>query len=291
MPAEQSSVFGDVLIAADGINSTARRILYPNEGPPRFSSRMLWRGCLERAPCLTSASMVWAGHADHKFIAYSNSQRSADKNKSLVNWIAELCIRGKDDKDLTPPKTDWTKSVDKSIFEGPFEAWKCGGLEMKDLIEKTEKVFVFPMSDRDPVEQCSFGRLTLLRDSAHALYPIGSNDASQAIVDAESLARYLKATPGDVAAALKAYEVQRLPPTAQIVMANRANGPDHVFQLAEERAPEGFTNVYDVVPRDELEEISKVYKKIDGFGMEKVNTKVQETEQESKILGLKSRED
>jgi 2-polyprenyl-6-methoxyphenol hydroxylase-like FAD-dependent oxidoreductase len=289
-PAELSGVRGDVLIAADGINSTARRILYPGEGPPRFSGRMLWRGCLEREPYLTGASMVWAGHADQKFIAYPISQRSADNNKSLVNWIAELRIRGKDDKDLTPPKTDWTKAVDKSIFEGPFEKWRCGGLEMKDLIDKTGMVFEFPMSDRDPVDQWSFGRLTLLGDSAHAMYPIGSNGASQAIIDAETLAEHLKATE-DVIAALKAYEVERLPPTAQIVMANRANGPDHVLQMAEERAPDGFTNIYDIIPKEELEEIGAVYKKVAGFDMGNVNAKAKATEDESSKLKLSSPKD
>lgn len=290
-PADQSAVSGDVLIAADGINSTARKILYPDEGPPRFSGRILWRGCLEREPYLTGASMVWAGHADQKFIAYPISQRSADKGKSLVNWIAELRVRGKDDKDLTPPRTDWTKAVDKSIFEKPFESWKCGGLEMKDLIDQTEKVFEFPMSDRDPVEQWSFGRLTLLGDAAHAMYPIGSNGASQAIIDAETLAAHMKNATEGVVAALKAYELERLPPTAQIVMANRANGPDHVLQLAEERAPDGFSNVYDIIPKEELEEIGAVYKKIAGFDMEKVNAKARETEEESKKLNLKSPND
>ena len=287
-PAELSGISGDILIAADGINSTARRILYPKEGPPKFSGRMLWRGCLEREPYLTGASMVWAGHADQKFIAYPISQRSTDKGKSLVNWIAELRIRGKDDKDLTPPKTDWTKAVDKSVFEGPFQSWRCGGLEMKDLIDKTEKVFEFPMSDRDPIEQWSFGRLTLLGDAAHAMYPIGSNGASQAIIDAETLAKHLKATTSDIAGALKAYELERLPPTAKIVMANRANGPDHVLQMAEERAPEGFKNIYDVIPKEELEAIGTMYKKVAGFEMDSVNTKAGETDGESERLQLKS---
>lgn len=121
-PAEYTAVTADVLIAADGINSTARRIFYPNEGPPRFSGRMLWRGCIEREPYLTGASMIWAGYADQKFIAYPISRRSADKGKSLINWIAELRIRRKDDKDLTPPKTDWTKAVSKTVFEGPFKS-------------------------------------------------------------------------------------------------------------------------------------------------------------------------
>lgn len=286
LPAEQSEVTGDLLIAADGINSTARKALYPNEGPPRFSGRMLWRGCIERAPYLTGASMVWAGHADQKFIAYPISNRSAEKGKSLVNWIAELRVRSKDDEDLTPPKTDWTKSVDTSVFAGPFESWKCGGLTMRELIDSTEKVYEFPMSDRDPVERWSFGRLTLLGDAAHAMYPIGSNGASQAIIDAETLAKHL--TTMDVVEALKAYETERLPATAKIIMANRANGPDHVLQLAEERAPNGFENVYDVIPKDELESIGAVYKKVAGFEKDGVNSKAVQTEGEAERLGLKS---
>ncbi|PVI01783.1 FAD/NAD(P)-binding domain-containing protein [Periconia macrospinosa] len=281
-------VTSDVLIAADGINSTARRLFYPNEGPPRFSGRMLWRGCIERPPYLTSASMVWAGHADQKFIAYPISQRCAERGTSLVNWIAELRIRSKTDEDVTPPKTDWTKAVSKDVFAGPFASWRCGGLEMKDLINSTDKVFEFPMSDRDPVERWSFGRVTLMGDAAHAMYPIGSNGASQAIIDAEALAKHLSADPSNVEAALKHYEEERLPPTAKIVMANRANGPDHVLQLAEERAPDGFKDVYDVIPKDELEGIGKAYKAVAGFEMEAVNTKARETEGTAEKLGLKS---
>lgn len=286
LPAEMAEVTGDLLIAADGINSTARKILYPDEGPPRFSGRMLWRGCIEQEPYLTGASMVWAGHADQKFIAYPISNRSAEKGKSLVNWIAELRVRSKDDADLTPPKTDWTKSVDTSIFEGPFESWKCGGLKMKQLIDDTEKVYEFPMSDRDPVDRWSFGRLTLLGDAAHAMYPIGSNGASQAIIDAETLAKHL--TTMDVPEALKAYEADRLPATAKIIMANRANGPDHVLQMAEERAPDGFKNIYDVIPKDELESIGSVYKKVAGFEKDSVNDKAVQTEGDAEKQGLKS---
>ena len=286
--AQATAVTGDVLIAADGINSTARRILYPNEGPPRFSGRLLWRGCLERAPYLTGASMVWAGHADQKFIAYPISGRSAKAGKSLVNWIAELRVRDKDDPDLTPPKADWTKAASKDVFAGRFQSWKCGGLEMKKLIEQTEKVYEFPMSDRDPVERWSFDRLTLLGDAAHAMYPIGSNGASQAIIDAECLSKCFTESPDDLVSALIKYQEERLLPTAKIVMANRANGPDHVLQLAEERAPNGFKNIYDVIPKQELDGIGLAYKAIAGFEMGKVNSKAKETDGVADKLGLKS---
>ncbi|KAI1850370.1 hypothetical protein JX265_002268 [Neoarthrinium moseri] len=277
-PAENPTMSGTILIAADGINSTARRLLYPKEGPPHFSGRILWRGCVERDPYLTGASMIWAGHANQKFIAYPISGRSARNGKSLVNWIAELRVRDENDPDVTPPPTDWTKKVPKAKFEGPFSEWTCGGLRMKDLIDSTDSVFEFPMCDRDPVDQWSFGRLTLLGDAAHAMYPIGSNGATQAIIDAETLAKCLVENPDDVPGALKAYQEARLPPTAKIVMANRANGPDHVLQLAHERAPEGFANIYDVIPKEELDGIGAAYKAIAGFERDSVNQKAKETE-------------
>ncbi|ETS84187.1 hypothetical protein PFICI_02212 [Pestalotiopsis fici W106-1] len=285
-PVEIPSMSGSILIAADGINSTARRLLYPNEGPPRFSGRILWRGCIEREPYLTGASMIWAGHANQKFIAYPISGCSARRGKSLVNWIAELRVRDENDPDLTPPPADWTKTVPKEKFAGPFSEWTCGGLQMKDLIDSTEKVFEFPMCDRDPVEQWSFGRLTLLGDAAHAMYPIGSNGATQAIIDAETLAKCLVEKPTDLPGALKAYQDMRLPPTAQIVMANRANGPDHVLQLAHERAPDGFENVYDIIPKEELEGIGAAYKAIAGFERDAVNQKAKDTESLPERFGV-----
>ncbi|POS70599.1 monooxygenase [Diaporthe helianthi] len=273
------SMTGSLLVAADGINSTARRRLYPDEGPPRFSGRMLWRGCTERQPFLTGASMIWAGHANQKFIAYPIGRRGSKSEKSLVNWIAELRVREEGHPDTTPPVTDWTKSVDKSVFQGPFEGWTCGGLKMvEDLIEPTEHVYEFPMCDREPIDKWSFGRMTLLGDAAHAMYPIGSNGASQAIIDAETLASCLSEGIDDVSAALSRYQEGRLPPTAKIVYANRANGPDHVLQLAEERAPGGFDDVYSVIPKEELESIGAKYKAVAGFEMESVNVRATETE-------------
>ncbi|KXX79362.1 3-hydroxybenzoate 6-hydroxylase [Madurella mycetomatis] len=286
------SMTGAVLVAADGIKSTARRLLYPKEGPPRFSGRMLWRGCVERDPYLTGASMVWAGHANQKFIAYPISGRAARRGSSLVNWIAELRVRDENDPDLTPPPTDWTKRVPKERFAGPFAEWSCGGLRMAELIESTDNVFEFPMCDRDPVGQWSFGRLTLLGDAAHAMYPIGSNGATQAIIDAETLAAFLAETantwqqPGVIERALTAYQDVRLPAAAKIVLANRANGPDHVLELAHQRAPDGFANVYDVIPKEELESIGAAYKAVAGFEKEAVNKKARETEDLARRFGV-----
>lgn len=168
---QPTDIITDILIAADGINSTARRLLYPNEGPPNFSGRLLWRGVSLREPFLTGRSMVWAGHADQKFIAYPVGREAEREGKSLVNWIAELRVRHKDDPDLTPPVADWGKLVPKERFASRFDEWTFGFLSIPELIKETAEVSEYPMCDRTPVDRWSFGRLTLLGDAAHPLYP------------------------------------------------------------------------------------------------------------------------
>ncbi|KAF2211278.1 hypothetical protein CERZMDRAFT_43777 [Cercospora zeae-maydis SCOH1-5] len=292
-PAANAEVDAEVVIAADGINSKVRSILYPEEGPPHFSGRILWRGYLEREPFLTSASMVWSGHANQKFIAYPiiNYHDQAE-SKSMVNWIAELRVRDENDPDTTPPvkSGDWLMSVPKERFAGAFKDWTFGFLNVPELIEKTEKVFEYPMCDRDPVGRWSFGRLTLLGDSGHPMYPVGSNGASQAILDAASLTKHLLSwRAGDIEgipAALRAYQDERLPVTAKIVMANRGNGPDHVMQVAYERAPDGFKHINDIITQDELEGIGLAYKAIAGFEIEKVNEAAVQTDGTAAKLGL-----
>ncbi|HYI15934.1 MAG TPA: flavin-dependent oxidoreductase [Thermomicrobiales bacterium] len=258
------------LIAADGIHSVARRRLYPGEGPPRYSGRILWRATTEAEPFLDGRTMIMAGHQHQKFVAYPISRPHAEQGRSLINWIAELDV-----PDWVPPRQDWNRQVAKKRFRERFASWRFDWLDVPSLIDAAEAVYEYPMVDRDPLPRWTHGRMTLLGDAAHPMYPIGSNGASQAILDAESLANHLAATD-NAPAAFQAYDDERRPPTASIVLMNRANGPEQVMQLAEERAPNGFTDIHDVIPQDELEEIAARYKQIAGFSVEQVNRKVTE---------------
>jgi 2-polyprenyl-6-methoxyphenol hydroxylase-like FAD-dependent oxidoreductase len=140
------------------------------------------------------------------------------------------------------------------------------------LIEGAEAVYEFPLVDRNPVPRWSYDRVTLFGDAAHPMFPVGSNGASQAILDAAALAEAL-VTHDDPVAALKSYEAQRLEPTALIVKTNRQHGPEVVMQMAEQRAPQGFKDIETVIPRRELEEVANRYKAIAGFDREKLNAK------------------
>jgi 5-methylphenazine-1-carboxylate 1-monooxygenase len=257
---------GDVLIGADGIHSVVRRNYYPNEGSPPFSGRMLWRAVTEGRPFLSGRSMIMAGHADQKFVAYPICPEAAAKGRALINWVAELRVGG----DQAPIPRDWNRRADKEHFAPAFKGWRFDWLDVPELIQGAETVYEFPMVDRDPVPRWSHGRVTLLGDAAHPMYPVGSNGASQGILDAAALTEALCLEPEPVAA-LKNYEAARLEPTARLVSANRQHGPEVIMQLAEERAPGGFQDVAAVFAPGELEEIASRYKAIAGFDREKLN--------------------
>jgi 5-methylphenazine-1-carboxylate 1-monooxygenase len=256
----------DALIGADGIHSETRRQFYTNEGPPRYSGLMLWRGVTEAEPFLTGRSMIMAGHAEQKFVAYPICSQTARRGRSLINWVAERRVEG---AELT--STDWNRRVDKGIFAPAFESWRFDWLDIPAVIDGAAEVFEFPMSDRDPLPCWSFGHVTLLGDAAHPMYPIGSNGASQAILDAEALASALgESVP--VSEALRKYEQARLGPTTAVVHSNRQLGPEVVLRIVDERAPQGFERLEDVISRQELEEIAQRYKVIAGFDKERLDT-------------------
>jgi 2-polyprenyl-6-methoxyphenol hydroxylase-like FAD-dependent oxidoreductase len=172
--------------------------------------------------------------------------------------------------DYQPELQDWTREVAIEVFNGAFADWKFPWVDIPSLIAQAERVYEFPLADRDPLPRWTFGNMTLIGDAAHPMYPIGSNGASQGILDAEKLSIEL-CKPQTLPTALGNYEAERRPATDKIVLLNRQNGPEQVMQIAEERAPEGFENIETVIPRRELEEFAARYKKTAGFTLEAVN--------------------
>jgi 2-polyprenyl-6-methoxyphenol hydroxylase-like FAD-dependent oxidoreductase len=140
------------------------------------------------------------------------------------------------------------------------------------LIRNCPHAYEYPLVDRDPAPQWMFGCVTLMGDAAHPMYPIGSNGASQAILDARVITREILAH-GPTQAALLAYEAERRPATTDLVLLNRRNGPEQVMQLVEERAPDGYDVVTDVLSQQELEDIAANYKRVAGLQVEGLNAR------------------
>jgi len=256
----------DLLLACDGIHSAVRRQLFPAEGAPHWGGAVLWRGTTLEKPYLSGATMAMAGHEWQKFVTYPISKPDPDTGEALINWIAEL----KYEPGTGWNREDWTRPGDFADFMPSFEDWRFDWLDCPALMKKGGFCYEYPMVDRDPLERWTHGRVTLVGDGAHAMYPIGSNGASQAIVDARVLARELR-DRNIGSDALEAYEEIRRPATSRIVLANRGNGPDQIMQTVEERCGGVFGDISEVLSRQELEDTATAYKKLAGFDIEHLN--------------------
>jgi len=261
------TVHGDVLVAADGIHSTVRSILFPAEGPPRWNGVMMWRGATDWPEFGTGRSMIIAGGTAAKLVVYPIGQGRTAGTK-LTNWA--ICILTGRPGDPLPKRQDWSKPADPAELAGYVGRFRMPPVDHAGLVEATEECFEFPMCDRDPLPYWSRGRVTLLGDAAHPMYPMGSNGAGQAILDATSLSGHL-ARHTDPAEALRAYQDDRLAATSEVVLRNRVGGPERVIDEVERRAPDGFSRIEDVIDAAALDAIVSGYAQASGSSPVQVN--------------------
>jgi 2-polyprenyl-6-methoxyphenol hydroxylase-like FAD-dependent oxidoreductase len=228
---------------------------------------MLWRGAAEWPKFLTGSSMYIAGGMSAKIALYPIAPGSAP-DKRLTNWAIVSRIA---DGEITPAPIDsWSRMgrMDEVI---PYaRRFNVPGVDVEALVRSTSVCWEYPMCDRDPLPHWSYGRVTLLGDAAHPMYPVGSNGAAQAILDARSLADWLRKADHPMQA-LHEYERDRLPKTAEIVRLNRKGGPERVIDEVEKLAPAGFESVERVLSHAEREAIVKGYASTAGFTQSQVN--------------------
>jgi 2-polyprenyl-6-methoxyphenol hydroxylase-like FAD-dependent oxidoreductase len=259
------SAGGDMLVGADGIHSAVRRQLYPHEGAAIFRGIVAFRGAGEIAPYLNGRTMVVIGHRDQRAVIYPISRAAADRGRSLANWV---CIKVVPED--APPPEQWNRRADKSQFIGPYLPWRFDWIDVPGLIEATPEIFQFPFLDREPIPRWSFERVTLIGDAAHPMYPIGSQAGSQAVVDARVLGAAVGAF-ADPVEALARYEAMRMPAMNRLAAQNRNLGAENVLQIVEERAPDGFTRLADVISDEELNATSRDFKALAGLDLEAIN--------------------
>lgn len=261
-------VDGAVIVAADGIHSAIRRQMHPDEGEPIWNGCVLWRGTTRAEPFFGGAAMALAGHGTQRIVAYPITNPDPETGLATLNWIAELRV----DPAQGWNKEDWNRAADIADFLPQFEDWRFDWLDAPALIRGAGQVFEYPMVDRDPLDQWTFGRATLMGDAAHPTYPVGSNGASQAIVDARLIGAALL-EHGVTPAALRAYEAICRPQTTGVIRANRGSGPDAILQQIEDLCGGQFDTIEDVIPMADLSAHAEKYKQLAGFSIEALNAR------------------
>ncbi|WOX15145.1 FAD-dependent monooxygenase [Streptomyces sp. N50] len=241
----------DVLVGADGIDSRLRAQLHPGEGPPRGNGVRMWRG-MSRYPHILGgrAIVVAGGRPGDKFVAYPVADPAVEGGPTLMNWVLEI---RRPESGEGPDRSNRPVPTDEAL--AGLSGWELPWVDLPELIRGSTDIHEYPMVDRDPLPRWSFGRVTLVGDAAHPMYPMGMNGGSQSIVDARVLAWTLS-RHDDPVRALERYESLRREPLNQLVLANRELGPEKIIALAEE--------IGGPVPVERATAVSQGYKELAG---------------------------
>lgn len=257
---------GKLLIAADGLHSAVRQQMHPTQPPIHWGGAIMWRGVTRGVPIRTGASFVGLGTHRHRVVFYPISQPDPVTGLADINWIAEFTV----DPGAGWRNGDWNRRVTHEEFVHHFEQWNYDWIDIPAMLRGAKDVYEYPMIDRDPVPTWRDGRVALMGDAAHVMYPTGSNGASQAIVDARVLgAELLK--HGVAEAALQAYDARLCPEISPLILRNRSAGPFGILNIVEERCGGAFECIDDVIPRAELEEFMERYRQAAGFAVARLN--------------------
>ena len=262
----RSQETGTLLIGADGIHSAIRAQMHPNQPPIHWGGALMWRGVTMAKPIRTGSSFVGLGTHRHRMVIYPISRPDPDTGLAMINWIAEITL----DPSEGWQQTGWFRQVGVSDFAHHFDGWTYDWLDVPALLRGAEIAYENPMIDRDPVSTWRDGPVALMGDAAHAMYPTGSNGASQAIIDARTLGACMVAH-GVTEQALAAYDEKLCGPISQVILRNRGAGPFGLLNMVDERCGGVFDNIDDVIPPKERADFMAGYKAAAGFAIETLN--------------------
>ena len=257
---------GALLIGADGLHSAVRAQMHPRQPPIQWGGAIMWRGVTPGVPIRTGASFVGLGTHRHRVVFYPISRPDAVTGLAAINWIAEITV----DNSAGWTTGDWNRRVDIGSFIHHFEGWNYDWLDVPAMLRGADAIFEYPMIDRDPVPTWVDGRVALLGDAAHVMYPTGSNGASQAIVDARVLGAAM-VEHGVTAAALQAYDARLCTEVSAVILRNRGAGPFGILNLLDERCGGVFDDIDAVIPAAEREAFMSRYRTAAGFAMDTLN--------------------
>ena len=256
---------GALLIGADGIHSAVRAQMHPGQPPIHWGGALMWRGTSRARPLRGGASFIGLGRARRRMVIYPISAPDAE-GLATINWIAERVV---DDMGAGIGGR-WFRPVETDSFVGHFADFRYDWLDVPALIRGAEVAYENPMIDRDPVPTWVAGPVALMGDAAHAMYPTGSNGASQAIIDARQIGAAMLAH-GVGPEALAAYDAALCGPISALVLRNRGAGPFGLLDLVEERCGGRFDSIDSVIPPDERAAFLAEYKTAAGFARDTLN--------------------
>jgi len=275
---DELQVKGSLLIAADGIHSALRQQFYPNQGPVNWGGAIMWRGTTPGVPIRTGASFVGLGTHHHRVVFYPISAPDPKSGLATINWIAEITVDNSDGwKD-----DNWNKKVATEDFIHHFENWDYDWINIPEMLAGADVVYEYPMIDRDPVPSWVDGHVALLGDAAHAMYPTGSNGATQAIIDSRVLGVAMLAC-GVNKAALDKYNDILCKDISAVILRNRGAGPFVLLNELDDRCGGVFEDIEAVFPSVEREELMSNYKAAAGYAMEKLNAAPPTIEANAKV--------
>lgn len=263
---QRLEVPGRLLIAADGLHSAVRAQMHPDQPPIQWGGAIMWRGTTPGKAIRTGASFVGVGSLRHRVVLYPISPPDPVTGLSTINWIAEITV----DNAGGWPQGDWNRRVKLEDFIHHFEGWNYDWLDVPAMLRGAAEVFEYPMIDRDPVPTWVDGRVALIGDAAHVMYPVGSSGASQGIVDTRVLGAAM-IEHGVTPAALQAYDQKLCKDISALVLRNRGSGPFGILGLVDERCGGVFDDIDAVIPKAERDEFMARYKQAAGFAIESLN--------------------
>lgn len=256
---------GRLLIGADGIHSAVRAQMHPDQPPIHWGGALMWRGTARAKPLRTESSFIGLGTHRHRMVIYPISKPD-ENDEALINWIAELTL----DNSEGWQERGWFRPVETSEFIHHFDEFRYDWLDVPAMLSGADCAYVNPMIDRDPVDTWVDGRALLIGDAAHAMYPTGSNGASQAIVDCRTLGAKMVEN-GVTPAAFEAFDAALCGPVSELILRNRGAGPFGLLNLLDERCGGVFEDIDAVIPAAERAEFMAKYKAAAGFAIEALN--------------------